>query len=176
MLPCRNIELKARTSWLDSLRSQCSELAVFLANEQQTDTYFLCQRGRLKLREWRGLAAQLVAYERSDATTPRGSDYWLAPVSDPAALKSALTAALGVLIVVSKERDVFLHGNVRIHLDRVAGLGDFIEFEAVLSPGDDEQKAARLVEQLARRLGVDPDDRVEGSYSDLLLVKRRGGG
>lgn len=106
---------------------------------------------------------------------PRASDYWIVSVAEPATLKAALTAALGVLVVIEKEREVFLFRNVRIHLDRVASLGEFLEFEAVLSPKDDEQEAAALVSELAKRLSIGPAHRVEGSYSDLLLVKLRGG-
>ena len=90
-------------------------------------------------------------------------------------MKAALAASLGVLVIVEKEREVFLYRNVRVHLDHVVGLGEFVEFEAVLSPGDDEQAAARLVADLAERLGINPSARVEGSYSDLLLVKQRAG-
>ncbi|HQU41697.1 MAG: hypothetical protein B7Z73_07800 [Planctomycetia bacterium 21-64-5] len=169
--PRRNIELKARLNSLDRARAHCAELAGPPLCERQTDTYFVCSQGRLKLRQRDPEPAQLVAYARPDATTPRASDYWLVSVADPATLKAALTAALGVLVVVEKEREVFLYRNVRIHLDRVIGLGEFVEFEAVMSPGDDEAEAVGLVTELARRLGVVPHDRVDGSYSDLLLVK-----
>jgi predicted adenylyl cyclase CyaB len=172
----RNIELKARIDSLDAARDLCKPFANLSAIERQTDTYFRCGQGRLKLREREGLPAQLVGYARADATTPRASDYWLVPVSDPALLKAALVATLGTLVVVEKEREVFLYRNVRIHLDRVVDLGEFVEFEAVMSPTDDEREAADLVAELAHRLGVQTTDRIENSYSDLLLVKRRGKG
>lgn len=172
----RNIELKARIDSLEIAREICAQFATFSGLERQTDIYFRCAHGRLKLRERAGLPAQLVGYQRADATTPRASDYWLVPISEPALLKAALAATLGVLVIVEKQRDVFLYQNVRIHLDRVSELGEFVEFEAVLAPGDDEQAAGELVSALAARLGVEPVHRVEGSYSDLLLVKQHGGG
>lgn len=150
-------------------------MANFAGHEEQADTYFRCTQGRLKLRERVGLPAQLVGYARTDSTAPRPSDYWLVSIADEAAtLKSALAATLGVLVVVRKHRDVFLYQNVRIHLDRLEELGEFIEFEAVLSPGHDEQQAAELVSELAARLGIAASDRVENSYSDLLLLQQRG--
>lgn len=173
---CRNIELKARTASLDAARAACREFARFDSHEEQTDTYFRCPQGRLKLRERINLPAQLVGYARSDATTPRPSDYWLVRIDEPATLKAALAATLGVLVVVRKHRDVFLYQNVRIHLDRVDELGEFIEFEAVLAPAGDEQHAAALVAQLAARLRIEDLDHIATSYSDLLLVKRGGGG
>jgi adenylate cyclase class IV len=172
----RNIELKARLDSLDAARETCARFATFSVHERQTDTYFHCSHGRLKLRERVGLPAQLVGYARADATTPRASDYWLVPISEPILLKAALAATLGVLVIVEKQRDVYLYQNVRIHLDRVSELGEFIEFEAVLGPADNEQAAGELVSALAARLGIEPGHRVDGSYSDLLLVKQRGGG
>lgn len=173
--PRRNIELKARIDSIAEARATCGQFAAFSARERQVDTYFVCPNGRLKLRERGDQPTQLVAYARADATTPRASDYWLVPVVEPATMKAALAASLGVLVIVEKEREVFLYRNVRVHLDHVVGLGEFVEFEAVLSPGDDEQAAARLVADLAERLGINPSARVEGSYSDLLLVKQRAG-
>ncbi|HWB11922.1 MAG TPA: class IV adenylate cyclase [Pirellulales bacterium] len=171
LTPNRNIELKARVHSLERVGEICREFAQFSAHERQVDTYFTCQQGRLKLRERGTQAAQLVAYARPDETTPRASDYWLVPVAEPSLLKAALTAALGVRVVVEKDRQVFLYRNVRIHLDRVACLGDFLELEAVLGGQDDEREATRLVAELAQRLGVESSDRVDCSYSDLLLSK-----
>jgi adenylate cyclase, class 2 len=173
LTPNRNIELKARVHSLKAVRAICGEFATFSASERQTDTYFACPYGRLKLRQRGHELAQLVAYARPDAARPRASDYWLVPVHEPALLKSALTAALGVLVVVEKEREIFFYRNVRIHLDCVVGLGEFVEFEAVLSTDSDEEESARLVSELAMRLNINPADRVECSYSDLLLAKER---
>lgn len=167
----RNIELKARLRSLGDARRVCGELASWHAAEHQADTYFVCRHGRLKLRERSGQPSQLVWYARPDGDQPRASDYHLAPVDDAAAMKPALAAALGILVIVEKDREIYLHRNVRIHLDRVDRLGDFVEFEAVLAAGDDEAAAAQLVERLAAHLGVAAEDRVAGSYSDLLLVK-----
>jgi adenylate cyclase class 2 len=169
--PHRNIELKARVDSLPRVRQVCLEFAQFSAHERQIDTYFTCQQGRLKLRERGTQTAQLVAYARPDETTPRVSDYWLVPVVEPSLVKAALASALGVKVVVEKDREVFLYRNVRIHLDRVAGLGDFLELEAVLGEHDDELEATHLVAELARRFGVEPSDRIGGSYSDLLLLR-----
>lgn len=181
--PSRNIELKARLDSLDDARTVCHELAEFSAIERQVDTYFHCSHGRLKLRERQieprsqdSSDDQLVWYLRPDDDAVRASDYLLLPVNDAATLKSVLAAALGVLVVVEKRREVYLYRNVRIHLDHVEQLGDFLEFEAVLGPGDDDAAGAELVRELARRFAISPTMLVEGSYSDLLLVKRAGGG
>jgi adenylate cyclase class IV len=96
------------------------------------DTYFEVPRGRLKLREEPDAAAHLIAYERPDLAAQKESRYRLIEVPEPAQLKEALAVVLGIKVVVSKDRRLFVLGDVRIHLDNVANLGDFIEFRAWL--------------------------------------------
>ena len=171
--PRRNIELKARLGSLEAARPIARRLATAtLAAERQTDTYFAGAQGRLKLRERQGLPSQLVWYARADGKAARPSDYLLVEVADAAALKQALASAYGVLVVVEKEREIYLHENVRIHLDRVAGLGEFLEFEAVLAPGEDDAAGYAKLAALAREFAIAPAERVASSYSDLLLVER----
>ena len=95
------------------------------------DTYFRTRAGRLKLRESSLSGGELIPYLRPDAGGARRSDYRVIPVDDPPGVKALLTELLGVHRVVVKQREIFLAGNVRIHLDRVEGLGTFLELEAV---------------------------------------------
>jgi predicted adenylyl cyclase CyaB len=167
----RNIELKARLRDLAAAREVARRLATAsLGIQQQTDTYFHCYHGRLKLREIGGQNAQLVCYERPDTPDAKGSDYRLIDVPDPAALKQALSSALGVRVVVAKRREIYLVNNVRIHLDEVAELGEFIEFEAVLSAGRDDASGHRQLAELQAAFGIQPDDLLAGSYADLLAT------
>ncbi len=112
--------------------------------------------------------AALIAYERPDHPAFRESAYHLVPVPDPDLLKAALTAALGVRVVVAKQRTLYLLHNVRIHLDTVDNLGTFIEFEAVLRTPEDEAASPGRLAQLAEVLGIRDEDRISRSYSDLL--------
>jgi adenylate cyclase, class 2 len=167
----RNIELKARLHDLAPAREVAQQLATAsLGVQHQTDTYFHCRRGRLKLREITGQTAQLVSYERPDRVDAKGSDYQLVDVPDPAALKQALSAALGVRVVVAKRREIYLVNNVRIHLDEVAGLGEFLEFEAVLSPGRDDASGHQQLAKLQAAFRIQPDDLLAVSYADLLAT------
>ena len=163
----RNIEIKARLRDLPAARGVAQAIATeYLGVEEQTDTYFVCGRGRLKLREIAGGLAQLICYQRPDQDAPKASDYQLVAVADPAALKAALTAALGVSGVVRKRREIFLHHNVRIHLDEVEGRGTFLEFEAVLRPGLDDRAGQAQLHELLDPFGILPGDLLSGSYGD----------
>lgn len=163
------MELKARAADLDRARRIAREIATMdLGVQEQTDTYFRCVSGRLKLRQGGHVPAQLVWYRREDERGPRVSDYRIVPISNPETLKGALEAALGVWCIVKKRREIYLYQNVRIHLDEVEKLGTFLEFEAVLSHGIDEEAGRAQLAHLRERFAIAPADLVAASYSDLL--------
>ena len=165
-----NVEIKARCEDLAAARERAVRLATdYVGVDHQVDTYFVTRSGRLKLRESSLSGGQLVPYLRPDQTGPRRSDYRIVPVPDPAGTKALLTQILGLHRVVDKQREIFLVDNVRIHLDRVEGLGTFLELEAVFD-GDAaaEAEERRKVERLMLELGVDPGDLVATSYEALL--------
>jgi len=167
--PLRNVELKARLDSLDRARAIAARIATQrLEDQQQVDTYFVCPHGRLKLREINSQRAELIWYDRPDQTDAKPCHYRRVPVTDPAGLKKTLAAALGIRVVVEKHREIYLFHNVRIHLDRVTGLGTFLEFEAVLGPQTAEEEGRRQVAQLRERFGIPAGDLLTGSYADLV--------
>ena len=165
----RNIELKARCQDLAGARDGArSAGAIHQGLLIQTDTYFHCRNGRLKLRQIEGGKSELIWYERADSPEIRGSDYILTPISDATSVLDALSAAMGVRITVRKRRELWLYDNVRIHLDEVDGLGDFVEFEAVIRSDGDAEAAPRQIATLAGALKIFEKDLVSQSYCDLL--------
>jgi len=171
--PRRNVELKAT----DPDPERSLEICLGLGAEDhgvlvQRDTYFRVRDGRLKLREETPGGAALIQYHRADAAEARESRYRIAPVQDATALREALDAALGTLVVVDKERRLLLWEGVRIHLDRVHGLGSFLELEGV-APADSDLAAERgKVARLSEALGLEGQV-LEDSYSDRLLSAPR---
>jgi homotetrameric cytidine deaminase len=168
--PHRNVELKARDPSPDDSLERCRALGADDHGELvQRDTYFAGARGRLKLREQEPGGAQLIAYERPDAAHARESRYRIAPVGEPDALRAALDTALGTVVVVDKRRRLLVWEGVRIHLDRVEGLGAFVELEGVAAPGSDLSREGDLVGRLREELAIDDDAVVAVGYADLLL-------
>lgn len=166
--PRRNIELKARCVDLDAARAAAEAAgATFVATLAQTDTYFVVARGRLKLREMPD-RAELIAYDRSDTAEVRGCDYHVVPVADGPGLLAALASTAGIRGQVFKRRDLWMWQNVRIHLDRVEGLGTFVEFEAVLGEGETDQSGHAKVKHLCAAMGITDADRLAVAYADLL--------
>ena len=165
-----NLELKAHCADLGRARERARALATrWLGVDHQVDTYFRTAAGRLKLRESSLSGAQLVPYLRADAPQARRSDYLVVPVPDPEAMRRLLTELLGIHRIVRKHREIGLFENVRIHLDQVEGLGDFVELEAVWDGGGagEAEQHAKLA-FLRERLGIADGDLVAASYEALL--------
>ena len=168
--PRRNVELKATDPDPERSLAVCRDLG---AEDRgilvQRDTYFRVADGRLKLREETPGGAALIQYRRPDEAMARESRYRIAPVEDGAALREALDAALGTLVVVDKERRLLLWKGVRIHLDTVQGLGSFVELEVVAPPESDLTAETENVAQLSEALGLDESRVLANSYSDLVM-------
>ncbi len=166
----RNIELKARARAFDELRERAASLAedaplIF----RQQDFFYDVPRGRLKLRQFDdGTPSELIFYQRDDKEGPKASYYTRSPVTNPEAMHALLATALTTRGIVTKERHVYLAGRTRIHLDRVDGLGDFVELEVVLQPEDDEAGGTAEAHAVFAKLGVPQTDLVALAYVDLL--------
>jgi adenylate cyclase, class 2 len=171
-LPHRNLELKARDPDPARYLQACLDLgAADQGTLHQSDTYFGAPHGRLKLREEPDRAT-LIAYDRPDLSGSKESRYRLVDVPDPGPLREALTTALGVTVVVTKSRRLFLHENVRIHLDQVDYLGTFIEFEAVATEDQDPSTFKPLLDTLREHFAIPDEHLLHASYSDLLREAR----
>jgi predicted adenylyl cyclase CyaB len=165
----RNIEITARIASIEALLP--TVLAVADQGPQQIaqdDTFFRCDTGRLKLRVFSSSRAELIYYRRSNQKGPKESFYIRAPTPEPDALREALTGAYGQVGRVQKQRTLFLAGRTRIHLDRVSGLGDFLELEVVLEDHESSEAGVLEANALLKRLGIEPSQLIEGAYVDLL--------
>ncbi len=90
---------------------------------------------------------------------------------DPQTLLAALTAAVGVDVVVTKRRRLFLWQNVRIHLDDVERLGTFLELEAVAPADSDLQNEHKLVERLRDAFSITDDRLCATGYAQQLIAR-----
>jgi adenylate cyclase, class 2 len=89
-------------------------------------------------------------------------------------LKELLTRALGILVTVDKQREIYFIDNVKFHLDTVKDLGEFVEIEAI---GNDILDKHGLMEQCKFYLnlfGILKEDLIPYSYSDMLIQKNIG--
>ncbi|WYX23100.1 class IV adenylate cyclase [Achromobacter xylosoxidans] len=168
----RNIEIKARVASLAAVESLAAALygkePVAIA---QDDTFFACPDGRLKLRAFSDGTGELIFYRRADDTGPKESFYVISPTSSPDTLRDALGLAYGVIGRVRKQRLLFMAGRTRIHLDRVEGLGEFLELEVVLRDGESAEAGMAEARELLASLRIAPEQLVSGAYLDLLAQR-----
>ena len=166
----RNIEIKARISSVEALLPRAEELAGGAAPQRihQDDSFFSVPHGRLKLRQFEDGSAELIHYHRPDTLQAKASDYLRVPVTDPGALRMALARACGLRGRVVKVRWLLMVGRTRVHLDRVQGLGDFMELEVVLADGEPDAAGVAEAEGLMQALGLGDAPREAAAYLDLL--------
>jgi predicted adenylyl cyclase CyaB len=165
----RNIEIKAHVADMDALTARAAAIADSgPTGIAQDDTFFRCDHGRLKLRAFDDGTGELIFYRRPDQGGPKESFYVLSPTASPDTLREALTLAHGQVGRVVKHRTLFLVGRTRVHLDRVEGLGDFMELEVVLADGELTEIGVREAHDLMARLQIPAQCLVEGAYHDLL--------
>lgn len=168
-----NVEIKARCHNAPQMREWLlAHGADFKGTDNQTDTYFLVKDGRLKLRQG-NIENSLIHYTRTNQAGPKDSHVTMTKVTEGKELKQVLSKALGVLVEVVKQREIYFIDNVKFHLDEVPDLGSFAEIEAIDKDGSIGK--AKLLEQCQHymsALKIDEADLLEVSYSDLLLEKQ----
>lgn len=167
-----NIEIKARCKNPSYIRNYLKQNdAVFKGVDEQTDTYFNVQQGRLKLREG-NIENNLIFYERSNHSGPKDSNFHLIKIEDIKGLKEVLRRSIGIRVEVKKKREIYYIKNVKFHIDEVPALGSFVEIEA----GNVLENVSRekLQEQCnfyLKEFGIKKEDLIAESYSDMLLNK-----
>ena len=68
---------------------------------------------------------------------------------------------------VIKVREIYKISDITICLDRVQGLGDFVELEII---SEDKEQAEKIIFDMAEKFGLDKFER--RSYLELLLLKK----
>ena len=168
----RNIEVKARMkdravveARLAALQLECDQVI------QQHDTFYHSAQGRLKLRRFADQSAELIYYERDDQSDAKESFYLQTKTRDANNLHESLCLANGVRGEVKKVRHLYLHGRTRIHLDKVDGLGDYLELEVVMRDEEDNEVGVTEANDLLQQLGIPQSDCLECAYVDLLAME-----
>ncbi len=165
----RNIEIKARIESVEALLPKVKALADRGPEEKdQDDTFFLCPNGRLKLRTLSSQEGQLVFYKRPDQKGPKECFYLVSETREPDLLREILLQAYGACGRVRKHRTSFMAGRTRVYLDRVEGLGDFLELEVMLREAEAAEDGVAEAYNLLARLGVDSARLIDVAYVDLL--------
>lgn len=163
----QNVEFKAEIRDMEAARRQCGLVgAVHAGNLVQIDTYFRVPDGRLKRRETPGRAIEWIFYRRADGPVARLAHYTI--LTDEQARVRFGEGTLAPWKVVRKCRELWMVGNVRVHLDQVEDLGLFIEFEAVVSSRHDIAECRMMVQHLRDQFAPIMGEAIGGSYESLV--------
>ncbi|TYP93343.1 putative adenylyl cyclase CyaB [Fodinibius salinus] len=165
-----NIEIKARCEDPETIRSILEDQnADYKGTDHQIDTYFNVPEGRLKLRQG-NIEKNLIFYRRPNSQTPEASNIDLMPAEHPEKLHALLDNALGTMVVVDKEREIYFIDNVKFHIDHVEKLGHFVEIEAIDEGGSiGEEKLRSQCQHYLELFDIPAEQLVAESYSDLLM-------
>src|SRR5678810_877996 len=89
-----NVEIKAIVNDPSFVRDYLVDhSAIFNGTDEQTDTYFNINAGRLKLREG-NIENNLIFYNRANQVSPKSSHFNLVKIEDAKGLKEVLELSL----------------------------------------------------------------------------------
>lgn len=166
----RNIEYKAELRDPALARAILTGLgATFILSFGQEDTYFRIPDGRLKRRQTDDEPPEWIFYSRPNMPGPKVSDFTI--LDDDRARERFGLEPLPVWVVVKKRRDLWMMGTVRIHLDNVERLGNFLELESLVTRDMPEAAARDALERLRLSLVPALGEPIDRSYSDLIAAE-----
>jgi adenylate cyclase len=165
----RNIETKAP---INNMKI-CFDIAQSLSSSapeliEQEDYFFNCENGRLKLRIFSADKGELIFYNRENCSAPKTSEYFTSVTNEPSKLLQVLKNSYGIRGIVKKTRTLFLIGRSRVHIDQVESLGNFLEFEVILSGVEDTNDGKREAYRLMNLFGIEKDSLIDCAYIDLI--------
>lgn len=165
----QNLEIKVKLTSFNKIKDILKQIgAVETALLEQKDVYYKHKPALLKLR-CENNRTQLIQYKREESKTDRFSDYSYIELSRDA--EKFLAKVLEVEAVVEKSRELYLYKNTRIHLDKVKGLGNFLELETLVLNG--KADARKRFNELVTLLELDTKSQFLCSYKDLLMKKKK---
>ena len=166
-----NFEIKARCS--KSKQKEIEKIlndnsAKYAGKDYQTDTYFKTDEGRLKIRKG-NIENGLMFYKRKNKKTSKESEIELYHLPENSYLEK-MVRKNEVLVEVEKQRDIYFIDNVKFHIDKVEGLGNFIEIEAISKDNKiPKEKLKKQCDYYKDLFKIKDENLIDCSYSDMLL-------
>ena len=168
----KNLEIKVAIPDFEYIKNILKDYYVGILN--QTDTYFIVEDGRLKLRE-EETGNYFIRYYRPNVGTEKESIYHFYPVPYVDDFWTIFAGALTTEIVVKKTRQHYLYQNAKIHLDTVDNLGTFVEIEVVIKNEEQDKNAKQLLDELMTIMNIDINinnlscNVIDVGYRELLM-------
>lgn len=170
----KNIEIKAHVLNVSLLEQRLFDLVKNIEPIilNQKDIYYKVNYGRLKLRSVNNKQNELIFYLRPNQINSKKSKYFRIKIISPYIANTLIKLFVGLKGVVKKERKLFLYENIRIHLDTVEDLGDFIEFEYLIDSSHTEEMGHERLSRLLDQINIDKKTLCSTSYIDMLMSNK----
>lgn len=165
----KNLELKVSVNNFEEIINGLKKMgAKFSGTLNQKDVYYKIGGGRLKTREINGKNFELIYYRRPNVKNSKFSNIKILRFSKSEfkILKKTLDNVFGRKSVVEKKRQLWLFQHTRIHLDKVVGLGNFLELETVVK-NINLMKAKKEHREVIKFLKLDKYKKESKSYGDM---------
>uniref|UniRef100_A0A5S6Q6K7 CYTH domain-containing protein n=1 Tax=Trichuris muris TaxID=70415 RepID=A0A5S6Q6K7_TRIMR len=174
-----NVELKIAVRDYEAMQKQLFDLFGSMGTVyREVDHIYNATIGYLMLRTIDDAPSGiLMAYERtpssaSEQHVPMVTEYRWAEVPNIDSTKAVLSNSLEEMGIIRKRRSVLTSGKYLVHLDEVEEVGIYAEIIYRLEPGEPIGQGLRVLDDLMRRMQLDPTLISGMSYHDLLLVRR----
>lgn len=174
-----NIEVKVKCEPSDGKRAMewlrsCSDFNE-IGNDFQTDVYFnSINETRIKVRHGR-LENAIVSYDRQNVLGSKESSLHVLKFSSTKEAKELvelLAHSYGVKAIVQKSRHIFWSEilKVKVHVDYVINIGDFIEIEVMDFDGSRDVNDMKFIcSYYLEKFGLENAETVAVSYSDMIM-------
>lgn len=167
----KNIELKVFINDFREIAPSLRKIgAKYNRKLKQVDTYYDCKNSRLKIRIIDNTIFELISYQRPNRKGTKISNYHVTKIkpTEIETIRSGLEHKFGKKVIVKKQRNLWIYKHSRIHLDKVYGLGKFLELETVVKRITPSQ-ARKEYNEIVNLLNLSKYKEYNKSYSDLLL-------
>jgi len=161
------VEIKVRIE-IEEIKEKLSKLGAKLINEEhQIDTYFHhpCRdfkKSDEALRVRMVAGQYFLAYKGKKLDSQTKTRKEIEIKVDKRVFNLLQSLAFSPVIKVEKQRSFYKWSNLRIFLDKVEGLGEFLEIE-----GDSWEDRERIF-QLLDKLGIQRNKPIRKSYLELI--------
>ncbi|KAK5966069.1 CYTH domain-containing protein [Trichostrongylus colubriformis] len=166
----QSIVVKARVDDMEQAENAIFDLTESLGTFfVQEDVYFNVPNGNLKLRIMHpNRCGQLIYNSLSEMSNHKLSESQVTEVEDVLSIRATLAAALGERGTITKKRRVFTMDDVRIYLDDVDQIGQFMDIAVTLNSSNTDACYAR-VKEIRERLNISEDAIVPDAYLDMMM-------
>lgn len=166
-----NLEIKVALPSHKKVKSVLQELgAEFKGILDQKDIYYKSPSCLLKMRIIQNDRIELIKYNRVESGDTRWSNYEVILLSGKK-VPGFFDNILKTETIVEKKRELWLYDNTRIHLDKVKGLGYFLELETLVLNG--KKDAQKRFDFMVKVLNLDFDSQIRSSYRNLMKAKEK---